>query len=107
MGPAKRRRSRRKLRDFSTRTPVYADSETDEWLPDPDIAALLAEAGLPAEFSSTKGCHIDGQENVEAARVGQIRRYQQFQGKKLKEWQIKRLRGARLRQAREKLASRR
>lgn len=69
---------------------------------DDGVEAELQALGLPVSFDSTKGKHIEGQPNVEAARVGQIRRFQQFQGKKLKEWQIRRLKGTRLRQVRER-----
>lgn len=65
----------------------------------------MQRLGFPISFHSTNGEHIQGQPNVEAARIGQIRRYQQFQGKKLKEWQIRRLKGIRLKQARAKAAA--
>jgi hypothetical protein len=92
------------VRDFSKHSTTPEEPKSDEYVSDPDFAQLITEAGCPLEFASTKGQHIDGQQNIEAARVGQIRRYQQFQGKKLKEWQIKRLRGVRLKQTREKSA---
>lgn len=94
-----RRRRERMLKKLPSERRQSCVHETNS-----EFDAELAELGLPLAFSSTKGQHIEGQPNVEAARVGQIRRFQQFQGKKLKEWQIKRLKGVKLRQAREKRA---
>jgi hypothetical protein len=111
MGRARRRRMKRHKIDANDHSSILKETEDPADLPSLDIIeevrTELADLGFPVEFGSTQGKHIDGQPNVEAARVGQTRRYQQFQGKKLKEWQIKRLRGVRLKQAREKLAKRR
>ena len=60
------------------------------------IREELKDLDLPTEFASTKGKNIKGQINAEAARTGMIRRYQRFQRKKLKEWQINKIRGSRL-----------
>ena len=60
----------------------------------------LKEVGLPTQFSSTKGEHIEGQIIAEAARRGMIRRYQQFQNIKLKNWQRKKVRGTKTKQRR-------
>ena len=62
------------------------------------IARELEELGLPTEFSSTKGKQIKGQINVEARRMGMIRKYQSFQRRKLKEWQKTKIRGSRVKQ---------
>jgi hypothetical protein len=106
MGKSRRVRARRKLLalvdSMSTET---GNKNSDDELVVPDLEVIrqdLSKEGLPLEFCSSKGMHIDGQPNVEAARVGQIRRYQQFQNKKLKEWQIKRLRGTKFKQAHRK-----
>lgn len=58
----------------------------------------LRQLGLPTEFSSTKGQHIDGQINVEARRAGMIRKYQSFQRRKLKDWQMTKIRGSKVKQ---------
>ena len=60
------------------------------------IREELKDLDLPTEFASTKGKNIKGQINAEAVRTGMIRRYQRFQRKKLKEWQINKIRGSRL-----------
>jgi hypothetical protein len=104
MGPSRRRRWRKKAAAAGDHSSIFKDQHVDV-ANAAEIEDELVACGLPTSFSSSKGQHIEGQQNVEAARVGQIRRYQQFQGKKLKEWQIKRLRGVRLKQAREKLAN--
>ena len=97
MGRARRQRMLKKRHVGTDRSTIYADAARNEAV-DAEMKAL----GLPLSFESTKGKHIEGQVNVEAARVGQLRRFQQFQGKKLREWQIRRLKGTRLRQVRER-----
>ena len=62
------------------------------------ITKELKDYGLPTEFASTKGQHIEGQVNVEAKRLGMIRRYQSFQRRKLKQWQMTKIRGSRVKQ---------
>ena len=47
--------------------------------------------GFPESFTSSKGKCI--QKNpVNAIRIGQVRKYQQYSRKRLKSWQIKKLR---------------
>ena len=91
MGKARRRRWAKKKVGEKDDSSIYKDEDLN-------ILEELRAAGLPCCFESTKGKHVDGQPNTEAARVGQLRRSQQVQGKKLKQWQIRRLKGAKLRQ---------
>lgn len=86
----KARRIRRKVRSAST-AQSYCESSDQR-----QLLAELQSCGLPTEFASTKGKRIPGQPNAEAARTGMIRRYQRFQRKRLKEWQIEKIRGSRI-----------
>ena len=90
----KARRIRRKLRKIKEQD--YSKAYTDEdYEGKKEILRIIEElksSGLPIEFSSTKGRHIPDQIIAEAARTGQISEYQRFLRKRLKEWQIDRLR---------------
>ena len=100
----KARRIRRKLRKIKEQdhSKAYAnegDEEKNEVL---KITEELKSNGLPIEFSSTKGKQIPDQIIAEAARTGQIREYQRFLRKRLKEWQIEKLRGTQISRERKK-----
>jgi hypothetical protein len=41
--------------DDVERTSTADDRQSDEWMPERDIERLIAEAGLPIAFASTKG----------------------------------------------------
>lgn len=58
---------------------------------DEEILAM----GLPLDFTSSKGKQVQ-KHPVEAARIGQIRKYQRVVGKKLTERQLKRVRERKL-----------
>jgi hypothetical protein len=104
MGPAKRKHIRKKEVESGDHSSIFKDENID-LVNAAEIENELFVFGLPMSFSSSKGQHIEGQPNVEAARIGQIRRHQQFQGKKLKAWQIKRLRGVKIKQSHQKLGN--
>lgn len=79
-------------------------NEENKPTPDPTLEKVneeLRSMGLPTEFKSTKGLHV--QKDEEAIRVGQVRKYQQFVKKKLSESTIVHIRGSRIHQDRNKL----
>lgn len=62
------------------------------------IEEEMKALNLPTQFSSTKGQYIEGQIISEAKRTGMIRKYQQFQRLKLKKWQLKKIKGSKVKQ---------
>lgn len=104
MGKARRLRKAKKRSIEQEATSIYKDEKGKGKKKNIYVEALekieneMKDLGLPTEFSSTKGQHIEGQINVEARRMGMIRKYQSFQRRKLKEWQKTKIRGSKVKQ---------
>lgn len=66
------------------------------------IEEELKSLGLPTEFVSSKGKQVI-KHPEEAVRIGQTRKYQRVLRKKLKKWQIERIRGLKLKGRKKRL----